>query len=888
MSEVLIKNDLLKEVETLSATTFESVCYEIFKRKFPDTTILHNGVNADDRPVKGTLDVNNSNLEICLECSVEKKYFIDDNYTKICNDIEHIITLSNGNVSKIYLYCSQIQPPSFIPSWVKSSKFKKYKNYSIEFFDCRRIVDEIYDYCVERGTLFDFIGRYLPNFKKNMDRETYFENVQTQVNNYVNTESIFIKLQKHINEKPITVISGLSGAGKTELAIYYAKNNSENFENVFWLTGDNFDNNPSMNNYKRGDRSINLISIFNEIKSLIIIDNYDKIINENSFKELSNGFLIGSRILITSLNTAENSLYFKMPLMPEEYALNILGDYSDEAKKILPEINLPVILSAIKSTCESGDYTYLDIYSDLKSFLPTVTDDHNKRILTRVLNKFPQIDTLKLLCNILNAKFDTCLLRKFISITQFINLEKSSFLIKQNNNTICTFHSFIITCLKEKDESEKYLDYLSKYLNDKNGLIDEYILRQIHLSFNYIKEIVLSHNEELNWITYALLQKEENESKKDIYRSLYSQSFSEKLSFENVRCLLDVKEAYIYDSSDNTNYKECYEKELINALNLYSDKKILKVIYHHLGKYYRRQGKFGLALEQFNKELEIDNNSYPAYGQIIKCARTEKKLLPQCSSPINKIIDAIKNDDDKLPIRIALAFIADLRSFKDFVTKENAEDFKKVIIKASYDGMYQFYEAFVSFINFYSYGNSELCLDLYNKLSNLKFITIDSINERNYANVIDAFSIIYGLLNPDDKRKEQIKKLICNVIDVLKKSTNSYDIRSVLKAYNKLNMFKDADTLDIDKEIQNDIWILLWKAKAKIELNDIKCLEIINSALEHTIPPNFESTFLQCQAKSYMINGNFSEAKNSLIKAINLCKRKDFRDELKKELESIS
>jgi len=80
MSEVLIKNDLFKEVETLSATDFESVCYEIFKRKFPETTILHNGINADNRPVKGTLDVNNSNLEICLECSVEKKYFTDVNY----------------------------------------------------------------------------------------------------------------------------------------------------------------------------------------------------------------------------------------------------------------------------------------------------------------------------------------------------------------------------------------------------------------------------------------------------------------------------------------------------------------------------------------------------------------------------------------------------------------------------------------------------------------------------------------------------------------------------------------------------------------------------------------------------------------------------------------
>lgn len=886
MSEVIIKSDLIKEVKTLSATSFESVCYEIFKRKFPETTILHNGVNADDRPVKGTLDVNNSNLEICLECSVEKNYFTDVNYTKISNDIEHVLTLSNGNVSKIYLYCSQIQPPSFISSWVNSSIFNKYKNYSIEILDCRRIVDEIYDYCVERGTLFDYLGRYLPTFKKNMDRETYFENVQTQVNNYINPESIFIKLQNQINKNPITVISGLSGAGKTQLAIFYAKNNSESFENVFWLTGENFDNNPSMNNYTRGDRSINLISIFNEIKSLLIIDNYDKLINENSFKELSNGFLIGSRILITSLNTAENPIYFKMPLIPEKYALDILGDHSDEAKQILPEINLPVILSAIKSTCESGNYTYLDIYSDLKSFLPTVTDDHNKRILTRVLNKFPQIDTLKLLCNILNAQFDTNLLRKFISITQFINLEKSSFLIKQYNNTICTFHSFIITCLKDIDESDKYIAFISKYLNEKNGLIDEFILRQIHISYGNIKSIVISKTEELNWITYALLQKEYNNSKNEIYRTLYRNNFKKELTFEQIRCLLDAKESYIYDSEEQ-DYKVIYESELKTALSLYEDKNILKLIYHHLGKNYRRQKKFKTAIEQFNEELKLDDNSYPAYGQIIKCARSDKTLFPLCTTAIEKIINAIKNNDDKLPIRIALAFIADLRSFKDFVSKENIADFEKIIIKASYEGMYQFYESFVSFINFYSYNNRDVCLELYNKLTNLRFISVETINENNYANVIDAFSIIYGLLDTTDERKNSIEKIICNIAKRLEQSTDSYAIRSVLKAYNKIGMFKEADEFTINQTIENDIWILLWKAKAKIELHDKHGLELINTAIKQEIPPAYRSTFYQCQAKAYIVNNDSYNAKKSLVEAIKNCTNPKFKMELEKELHSL-
>ena len=304
-------------------------------------------------------------------------------------------------------------------------------------------------------------------------------------------------MENHIHKNPITVISGLSGAGKTELSIYYARNNSENFENVFWLLGSDFENNPTMNNYKRGDRTINIISIFNECKSLIIIDNYDRIINKDSFEELSEGFSIGSRLLITSLITANNSLYFRIPIFPEKYALDILGDHSNEAKALLPEINLPVILAAIKSTCDSGEYTYSDIYSELKTFLSTVTDDRNKVILSRVLNRFPQIETLKLLCCIFDAQYDTNLLRKFITISQFANLEKSSFLIKQNNNTICTFHNFIITCLKEKDESEKYLQFLSTYLSNQDGLIDEFILRQIHLSYNYIKENVLRKKEEL-------------------------------------------------------------------------------------------------------------------------------------------------------------------------------------------------------------------------------------------------------------------------------------------------------------------------------------------------------------------------------------------------------
>ena len=762
------------------------------------------------------------------------------------------------------------------------------KNVTIEIFDCKKIADEIYDYCVERSALFNALGNYLPDFKRDMERETYFGNVQKQGSNYINPESIYEQLVNHIHNNPISVISGISGAGKTEISIYYARNNKDNYENVFWLTGKDFKSNPIMDNYKRGGVSINLVSIFNVIKSLIVIDNYDKIICENDFSDFKQGFSIGSRILITSLNTGNNSLYFKIPRFPEDCSLKILGDASEEAKSLLDKINIPVVLTAIKSICDCGECSYKEIYSDIKPILQSLTDDDNKVILERVLNKYPYVDLLKRLCCTLNATFDIQLLKKYINISQFINLQKSSFLIECNNRDTCTFHSFIISCLRDKDESKDFITFISKYLDNKSGLIDEYILRQIHLSYGEIKEIVIKEPEKLNWITYALLQKEENKDKKNIYRTLYTHKFTKGLSFEKIRCLLDIKEAYSYDAPDQDDYLMSYEKELEKAMTIYYENdKALKLIYHHLGKNKRRQKKYIEAVDLFNKELKIDNHSFPAYEQIIKCAKSDRSLIKNSKTAIEQIISAIKGDDEQLPIRIALAFISDLRSFEDYVTIENADDFKKIIIKASYDEMYQFYEAFVSFVNFYYYKDAEICLDLYNRLTNLKFITIDKINEKNYANVLDAFSIIYGLLENDDSRKAYISQLVCDIIDDLKNSVKPYDIRSVLKAYNKLSMYSEADSLIINDNIRNDIWILLWKAKAKIGLNDIKCLDLINDAITQKIPDKFKSTFFQCQAKAYIINKKLDEAKKSYSEAINACKNMKFKEELQKELEDI-
>jgi hypothetical protein len=292
--------------------------------------------------------------------------------------------------------------------------------------------------------------------------------------------------------------------------------------------------------------------------------------------------------------------------------------------------------------------------------------------------------------------------------------------------------------------------------------------------------------------------------------------------------------------------------------------------------------------------LKIEPDCFPAYGQIMKCARKKDKYKSEYIDAAKKILEAIKNRNEKLPLRTALALISDLRSgdlrevYSD--QKELCGLFKSLILKAAYDGMNQFYEAFVAFVNFFSYPEilSKECLDLYNRIPMLKYISLESINRANYANALDAFSVIYGLLDEDDLRKEKIRIFIKQVVKEIESSEKSYEIRSALKAMYKCGFYQDVVEFDINESVKNDLWVLLWLAKAKIELKDPSCLESIEMALGKNLPlGKYEATFYQCKAKSLQINQKIDDAKMWYTKAIDACSNGAFKTSLQKELDEL-
>lgn len=550
-------------------------------------------------------------------------------------------------------------------------------------------------------------------------------------------------------------------------------------------------------------------------------------------------------------------------------------------------INLPVILTSIRSICEEGT-SYHEIYEDLKNNLSKIKDKEHKEILRRILNKYTEIDILTKLCNILNSKFDCYLLKQYLGAINYNNIERSSFLQKFQVGKGCTIHNFIIECLKGNDISNDYLKFLTNYLDKKNGIIDENILRQLHISYDVIKKTIISKPEQLNWLTYLLLQKESNDTKKDIYRSLYKKSFQKENDLEQLRCLLDIKEAYIYDNDERQELLQDYEKELTEAITVYDEVLLKKHVLHHLGKTQRRLSKFLDALNSFKNEIRIDPYSYAAYGQIVKCARKGNLPKNEFEPAIDIIKNGFKTKDDRLPTRIALSLIADLRSFDGYVENQDAELFEEFIVQSSYSGMYQVFESFVAFISYYSYKLPDICKDIFYKSPLFQYVTICDINRRNYANACDAFSSLFFLIE-DEEDKNRIKSVLLEIANLLVKSEKPYEICAALKVYNKFERYEEISNYKSFELIKNEPWPLYWIAKANLNLQNKNCIYIINLAIGNidTINSKYHSAFYQCQAHSYLLNNDLNKARESFVKAIKTCDKDAFKKSLEKELNKI-
>ena len=418
-----IVNILADEITSISPTDLEKISCRLVEQ-ITGEKMQEFGVNSNGRPVSGTVDGTSDNSSIIYECSTEKNYFTDKNFKKISKDIDHAIKYSKApHGLKIFLISSQKEPVKFREKF-NAYKSQKYSQYDISIYAAVKIADLIFESILENAQAMDFYQVFFPRFALEMDKYTYYGTPPRHCERYVSNELGLASIEDHFTKCPICILYGLSGAGKTELSKEFSLLQIEKGMNCLWITGDDWKENKSFRDIKggRGGNSINVAGIFNSHKTLLVIDDLKRKINNNDFEELDDGLRIGSQILVTSqFYNIGVEYYLKIPKLSIDSLMQILGESEDtisnNGRFVLQKcMSLPLILSTIYNMVDKIGIEREEIYINILNHIEDLKDGEGKSVIKRILSNLAESD-YRALEKIANSKiymYEAKLLKKFI------------------------------------------------------------------------------------------------------------------------------------------------------------------------------------------------------------------------------------------------------------------------------------------------------------------------------------------------------------------------------------------------------------------------------------------------------------------------------------------
>jgi hypothetical protein len=902
----LIIKSLIEEIKQLDATNIELIGHNVVSY-IESKRLVHHGINKDYMPSGYTVDSFTDDSNIVVEYSAEKGYFEDQSakgvtvaeYAKIEKDINHAMGHKPPNgPDKIYLITTQEEPPSFRKKFNNTPLGKAHGAKTI-IYDSRELAKLIYEQSVESPKNEEYYKQFFPTFSQNLDNYEYYGKVPGQCDKHISEPIIINAINNHfLQGKHLCVLNGVSGAGKTQAVIDYIHMKNSDFENILWVSGNDWKKDTSLHSIKRskGGIPINVAGSFNTSKTLLIIDNLERTIKIEELCELDVGFKKGGQVLITSqLSDIANEFYLSMPEFSKEVAIQILGEDisnpSEECKEIVSVCSFsPLILSTIRSFIDKQIASRNELYIAVLSTPEDISVDDDLLIMNRILGKLDNklLEVLRKIANSGSYQHDATFLNYFIGIFQRQRLQTLSLLLQTNIPGILKIHDLIAKAVQNNLNTYEITNSIEEYISKDNLEMSPSILREIHICQEQLFEENKNRgNRAPDWITYALIQIE-GEASESIYKELYQEDILKVENLASLLCIIDAKETHSYSIDDKDErslyYKTCAD-EYEKGINEFKDEDFIAELFHHKGKALRRHKDFHEALVCFNSLLELKPKWHATYGQIAHLG-TQKgvnQLIKESGElAMSKLINFMIDDFSTVPLRVSLGAFARLRSY-DNVKKDIASDEAKVIALANIisisalEGLDQFYEAYVSFTSMFGYQYPEVCVELAETLPEMFTLPPESIEEYQWISACEA--LINTSIAAQRSGKLELSDKMSNAGDIFAEkiiergNLKPYDVRAIAKTYNMAN--KPQLALDIIAELPDEDmnhWILYRKAEALLALNDSTALNIINEALILAIKDEKAKSHLasyhdlvrQCYEKDGNITQALIEAKNAV------------------------
>ncbi len=948
MQSELIKKriigNLIDEVVELDASTLEVVGHSLIEL-LEEKRLIHHGLNRDYRPVGYTIDTFSQDFLVAGEYSAEKEYFQGKvskaaaeqaaagaqdaaealaaapvpTYAKIEKDVQHVLEHAAGKLpNKIYLICSQEEPESFRAKF-NTTPIAQEHGERLKILDARELAKLIYEFSTQNHTAAAFYATIFPGFSQDLDNYAYYGKAPASCEHHVSDAAVVRAIQNHFNRgNPVCLLTGLSGSGKTQAAIDYLQKEGEHYENYLWIAGGDWKPDTSLSSVQRarGGVAVNVAGIFNSYKTLLIIDSLERELVENSLDELSRGFDLGGRVIVTSqLNPVSKSV-LQMPTISTAAATAILGEDRDELGEISAKFIeacrfSPLILATVRKLVEAEGVPRKELYEEILADPQVIADSNGAAIMARILRRLDQKyhRGLQQIANSGSFSNDARFLGHFLGHAVKSHLQRLSILKPAVAPELLSVHDLICQAVRDNPDDEPIAIAATRYVEKHSGEMLPSVIRQIHLCAPQLTRIYQRRQvQQPDWLTYALLQLDSGRCFVQ-EQELHLRAMRGGAPLQELLCVIDAREAFAYslDHENRQQHFSAWAEEYGNAQQGDPASEVNLELLHHQGKALRRCGKLHDALNCFLKLLEMRPEWHATYLQIAHMGTqndADDQIKTAGAGAMRTLIDRVMAAPWDVPLRVSLASVARLRSYRSVAAEmvSNAEQVQAladVVALSALEGLEQFYEAYLSFTSIFAYQHPEICVALAEGFPEILSMPPELVDKGQWSSACESLSNTAAAAGSAGKADLRDRIMAAGVAFATalanKPRIKSFDARAVAKMYLFAGM--PVEALDVITKISPEIlnkdhWLLYRKAEAELGVGQpedgLKTAELALSLVQKDEKGRERvASYYELLSKCHEALGATHAAIVQTEAALNACPAGKYRKALSEKLEEL-
>lgn len=662
---------LVKDLDALSPAEFESVAHDLVC-SLEGAELIHRGTTIRNHPVGYSLDTFNVSGTIVAEYGTGQDYFSAP-LDKLEADIKHAKKIEPEH-RLLYLMSNQQCPQG---QWreVTAIVRKHYPDPKVSearVLDARLTAEALYRELTKKPRLADHFAPLIDT-AETLKTDFAFERALPPrparcVSRKVPNQSLSSLLAQH----GIVGAIGLSGAGKTFVALDLCHQIKDAYEQTLWVEGVDFKPTSLEGlNVQRLGQTVNLLGRLRESRALLIVDNWVGSTDElDALKAQIEALSNGTRVLLTSqqnltIRGIPSVLVEEMTIEETREILSGGGSEpvpDDVVRRAHSEIGgFPIVLAIAREIVVAGDGTWSDIDHILQQ-APSLERD-GLTILERLLR--PELgmrqSDLAALAVVGGGSVEPKLLRHMLGPSILYSMRQRCLVVEGTRGAL-SIHELVASAARVQsteamlDEQQARLwDYFAKNVLQR----PPHYVRSIHRFSRQLEEKALAENRP-SCLTRAFLDLE------IAIRSplIDSLAGTDLTTLEPDRCAIGcvVEALEIRWRRDKSSWElksqvaDKLGSALVGAADHYDDPEILEYLFYHAAKFHLFAGNREECLRLLEK---CDQAALGTRLQQVRCLR-ELGRSSEAVQILGQLLVEVRRDPGGVPPTMALAFFSEL------------------------------------------------------------------------------------------------------------------------------------------------------------------------------------------------------------------------------------